>query len=99
MWQIDWLTFAHLKFFSKTHQFFTIWDLPLAGNSNVGDKYYCDIACLEKFTFKSRTKYSLDFTEFSTNFTKAKNLKVNTFWQSYLKLRFFVENCKNAQFE
>ena len=31
----------------RTRQFFTIWDLPLAGNSNVGDEYYGDIAYLE----------------------------------------------------
>ena len=34
-------------FFPKIRQFFTIWDLILAGNSNVGDEYYGDIAYLE----------------------------------------------------
>ena len=35
------------EIFSRTRQFFTIRYLPLAGNSNVGDEYYCDIAFLE----------------------------------------------------
>jgi len=53
MRQIDWLIFAHLKFFYRTCYFFTIWDLLLVGNSNVEDEYYCDIAYLEQFTFNN----------------------------------------------
>ena len=44
----NWLiNICPFDFFTRTRQFFTIWDLPLAGNSNVEDEYYCEIAFLE----------------------------------------------------
>ena len=65
MCRIDWLIFALLNFFTRTCQFFTIWNLLLTGNSNVEDEYFCDIAYLEWFTF-NKSKGTREYQPKST---------------------------------